>query len=104
MLRSIGALLTVVMERVQASDKLLVANQELEKRHQQLDQEKRTSEKLLLNILPAEMADEMRSRGMVAPKYFEDVTILFTDFVGFTGVHREAGGRVSSGAVLYFSA
>jgi class 3 adenylate cyclase len=83
-LRSIGALLTVVMERVLASDKLLVANQELEKRHQQLDQEKRTSEKLLLNILPAEVADEMRSRGIVAPKYFEDVTILFTDFVGFT--------------------
>lgn len=42
------------------------------------------SESLLLNILPAEVAEELRTKGMVAPKYFEDVTIIFTDFVGFT--------------------
>ena len=46
--------------------------------------EKRVSESLLLNILPGEVADELRAKGLVSPKYFEDVTILFTDFVGFT--------------------
>jgi class 3 adenylate cyclase len=83
-LKSIASLLSVVLERVRASEKLVLANQELEQRHQQVEQQKRVSESLLLNILPGEVAEELRSRGMVSPKYFEDVTILFTDFVGFT--------------------
>jgi class 3 adenylate cyclase len=83
-LKSLGSLLSVVLERVQAGEKLVVANRELEQRHQQVEQQKRVAESLLLNILPGEVADELRSKGMVSPKYFEDVTILFTDFVGFT--------------------
>ena len=82
--KSIGNLIAVVLERVRASEKLKLANQELEKRHQLVEQQKRMSESLLLNILPADVADELRTKGMVSPKYFEDVTILFTDFVGFT--------------------
>jgi len=69
-LKSIASLLSTVLERVRASEKLLT--------------EKRVSESLLLNILPGEVADELRAKGIVSPKYFEDVTILFTDFVGFT--------------------
>ena len=69
-LNSIGNLLSVVMSRVLVGEKLVV--------------QQRMSESLLLNILPSEVADELRTKGMVSPKYFEDVTILFTDFVGFT--------------------
>ncbi|HLK19759.1 MAG TPA: adenylate/guanylate cyclase domain-containing protein [Bryobacteraceae bacterium] len=69
-LKSIASLLATVLLRVRAGEKLLV--------------EKRVSESLLLNILPGEVADELRAKGLVSPKYFEDVTILFTDFVGFT--------------------
>jgi class 3 adenylate cyclase len=83
-LKSIASLLSVVLERVRAGERLLVANHELEQRHQQVEQQKRVSESLLLNILPADVADELRAKGIVSPKYFEDVTILFTDFVGFT--------------------
>ncbi len=83
-LLSIASLLSVVLERGQAADKLMLANRELEERHHQVEKQKQVSESLLLNILPAEVADELRSKGMVSPKYFEDVTILFTDFVGFT--------------------
>jgi class 3 adenylate cyclase len=83
-LRSIASLLSVVLERGQAADKLILANRELEQRHRQVEQQKQVSESLLLNILPADVANELRSKGMVSPKYFEDVTILFTDFVGFT--------------------
>ncbi|MBZ5609334.1 MAG: DUF4118 domain-containing protein [Acidobacteriia bacterium] len=83
-LKSIASLLSVVLERVRAGEKLLLANQQLEQRHQQVEQQKKVSESLLLNILPGEVADELRAKGMVSPKYFEDVTILFTDFVGFT--------------------
>jgi class 3 adenylate cyclase len=83
-LKSIASLLSVVLERVRAGEKLMLANHELEQRHHQVEQQKQVSESLLLNILPAEVAEELRSKGMVSPKYFEDVTILFTDFVGFT--------------------
>ena len=83
-LRSIASLLSVVLERGQAADKLILANRELEERHRQVEQQKQISESLLLNILPGEVANELRTKGMVSPKYFEDVTILFTDFVGFS--------------------
>jgi class 3 adenylate cyclase len=83
-LKSIASLLAVVLERVRAGEKLILANHELAQRHQQVEQQKQVSESLLLNILPAEVAEELRAKGMVSPKYFEDVTILFTDFVGFT--------------------
>ena len=83
-LRSIASLLSVVLERGQAAEELMLANRQLEERHHQVEKQKQVSESLLLNILPGEVADELRTKGMVSPKYFEDVTILFTDFVGFT--------------------
>lgn len=42
------------------------------------------SQALLRNILPASVAKEFHEKGTVQPKYLEDVTILFTDFVGFS--------------------
>ncbi len=40
---------------------------------------KNRSEKLLLNILPIEVADELIDRGFVKPVLFENVNILFTN-------------------------
>ncbi len=46
--------------------------------------EKKLSEDLLLNILPAEVADELKAKGTTDAKLFDNVTVLFTDFVNFT--------------------
>ncbi len=46
--------------------------------------EKERSDALLLNILPAETARELKENGKVKAKRFESVTVLFTDFKGFT--------------------
>ena len=46
--------------------------------------EKERSDNLLLNILPEETAQELKDRGKVQAKRFESVTVLFTDFEGFT--------------------
>jgi len=48
--------------------------------------EKERSENLLLNILPAETAEELKVNGEAKARKFEQVSILFTDFKGFTAV------------------
>ncbi len=47
-------------------------------------EERDRSDNLLLNILPEETAQELKDHGKVRAKRFEQVTVLFTDFVGFT--------------------
>ena len=46
--------------------------------------ERDQNEALLLNILPGPIASELRTTGAVKPTSFEDVTVCFSDFVGFT--------------------
>lgn len=60
--------------------------------NQLLEKEKQKSDDLLLNILPSEVADELKDRGATTARYFDSVTILFTDFVDFTS----AGERMTS--------
>lgn len=49
-----------------------------------IGREKARSEELLLNILPEEVAEELKEKGKAEAKHFDAVTILFTDFKGFT--------------------
>lgn len=46
--------------------------------------EKERSDDLLQNILPKETAEELKEKGSVAAKKFDAVSVLFTDFKGFT--------------------
>ncbi len=52
--------------------------------NQIIENERERSETLLLNILPKETAQELKQTGKVQAKRFESVTVLFTDFKGFT--------------------
>ncbi len=62
----------------------IARQKELEVSNHRLDEERRRAEGLLLNILPIEVASELHLKGAVSPRYFEDVSVMFTDFVGFT--------------------
>jgi class 3 adenylate cyclase len=55
-------------------------------RNVELKKERDRSETLLLNILPAEVAEELKEKGSAGAKLFHDVTVLFTDFKDFTKV------------------
>nr|AUN35667.1 adenylate cyclase [uncultured bacterium] len=55
--------------------------------------QKKISEDLLLNILPAETADELKITGSAQAKYFENVTVLFTDFRNFTAISEQHGAQ-----------
>lgn len=48
--------------------------------------EQERSENLLLNILPALVAEELKKQGQTSARYFEDVSVLFADFVGFSKI------------------
>lgn len=63
-------------------DLLMVKNTEIES-------EKKRSDDLLLNILPNEVANELKINGKAEPKYFEKVTVMFTDFKDFTTISEK---------------
>ena len=58
--------------------------------------EKDRSEHLLLNILPEEIADELKAKGFVDAQDFETASILFTDFKSFT----ETASKLSPQALV----
>jgi len=61
----------------------------IEKRQQELKEEKSKTDALLLNILPAPIAEELRVDKKVTPRFYKKVTIMFTDFKGFTSIAAE---------------
>ncbi|MDM8544080.1 adenylate/guanylate cyclase domain-containing protein [Desulfococcaceae bacterium HSG9] len=82
---------SIVKARIKTHLSLINAREELIRKQEQLIEqnkiirkEKEKSEKLLLNILPAKIVDDLKRFGKTEPQIFEHVTILFSDFVGFT--------------------
>ena len=58
--------------------------------YKKIAKEKKISESLLLNILPAETAKELKQNGKVEAVKLDEVTVLFTDFVQFTRAAENA--------------
>lgn len=78
------ARINALLERKRLQDEERLKKEELEKALVQIEAERKRAKELLLNILPARVADELHKHGAVQPMYFEDVTIVFADVVGFT--------------------
>lgn len=64
-------------------------NSTLQNQNQLIAKEQKRSESLLLNILPKNIAFELKNSGFVKPKHYKQGTVLFTDFVGFSRISRE---------------
>ncbi|HNC00954.1 MAG TPA: adenylate/guanylate cyclase domain-containing protein, partial [Leptospiraceae bacterium] len=54
--------------------------------YEKAELERRKSENLLLNILPKDVASELKEKGAADPVQFDSVSVLFTDFQGFTTI------------------
>lgn len=84
----------MTIEQEQEKKKILESQKEkLEEevlvRTAELRTEKKKSDDLLLNILPTEVANELKEKGSAAAKQFDEVTVMFTDFKGFTQISEK---------------
>lgn len=59
-------------------------NQQIQAQNKEIATERSKSDQLLLNILPDEVARELKTSGYATPRHYESATVLFTDFVNFT--------------------
>ncbi len=64
-------------------------NVELKEALDKLQYEKNRSENLLLNILPEEVAEELKATGTAKAKLFEQVTVMFIDIKNFTIISQK---------------
>jgi len=80
-LDAIGGVVSTVQNQLERQQ---VLEDLVNKRTKELQEEKETSESLLLNILPWETTQELKKNGAVKAKDFKMVSVLFTDFKDFT--------------------
>ena len=59
---------------------------ELAEKNDILNVELQRSEELLLNILPYDTAQELKTKGKAEARFYPDITVMFTDFKGFTQI------------------
>lgn len=75
----------------------LVQRNKISKAKKVSEAEKKRSESLLLNILPAEVAEELKQTGQCKAKTFSMVTVMFADFKDFTHVSEKISAELLVG-------
>jgi len=68
-----------------------------ERQNRELEKEKERVEKLLLNIMPRSVYEELKDSGTTTPQTFQDVSVLMLDFAGFTdmAISRDPGALIA---------
>jgi class 3 adenylate cyclase len=69
------------------------AQERLQDQADSLEAERHRSEKLLLNVLPAAIADRLKDGEQTIAESYPEVTVLFSDIVGFTAMSEQIGAR-----------
>lgn len=65
------------------------ANRELAAKNAAIQRERERADGLLKNILPEKTAEELKLHNAVQPVRYESVTVMFTDFKGFTKIAEQ---------------
>jgi class 3 adenylate cyclase len=80
----LGLILTVLYYFRQRANRRVRG--EMAEKNAMIEEKRRRSEQLLLNILPSAVAAELTVRNKVAARRYEHATVMFIDFVGFTKI------------------
>lgn len=64
-------------------------NAVLAEKNRIIEEERKRSEELLLNILPVTVANELKEKGSAVAKHYEEATVLFADFKGFSSISKQ---------------
>lgn len=67
-----------------------------------ISEERGRSDRLLKNILPEDTAEELKENGVVVPKRHQNSTVLFTDFVNFSGMAEENSPETLVNSIDYY--
>ena len=70
------------LELIEEQSRLLEAR--VEERTAELSAAQKKSDELLANILPIAVIEELKSKGESEPRRYDEASILFADFAGFT--------------------
>ncbi|HAM98400.1 MAG TPA: hypothetical protein DCQ26_07290 [Marinilabiliales bacterium] len=75
---------------LKSSNALLEEQQkEINAQYKALEEERKKSDDLLLNILPFEVARQLKSKGEAKPRSYKLASVLFLDFVNFTKITQD---------------
>ncbi|RMG83193.1 MAG: hypothetical protein D6714_10140, partial [Bacteroidetes bacterium] len=64
-------------------------SKQLEQQNQLIEEARKRSDELLLNILPANIAQELKEKGKATARKFNEASILFADFKNFTRISEQ---------------
>lgn len=62
---------------------------ELAQKNARIEEEQKRSDSLLLNILPSAIAQELKANNKVAARKYDQATVMFLDFKGFTNIAEQ---------------
>lgn len=84
----LAALLLLIYFRFRAIRR---ARKKLAETNKIIEEERKRSDELLLNILPAPIAEELKEYGKAKARKYQQVTVLFSDFKNFTRISEALG-------------